>query len=506
MNVIMVLADQHHAEMMGCAGHPQAITPQLDRFAEESVRFSNAYCQNPICTPSRVSILSGQYPHNTGYYGLSGPSNAGLDNLFRHYKKHGYKTAGYGKMHLPTYPRNWVADDLDDFCDSYETRDGIIGQSDYLESKGLRHLEDSWHNKNHYGEKSISLDSMPSELPYEDTLEMWHLARAQQFMEASEGQPFFIQMCFQKPHHPLLPQKQFWDMYPEDIELPGTYQQDVSSRPPHFREMNKIYHEMDWDYAKSKDEDSIIGMRRAWRGTLACVTQIDDVFGRLLDYLDTKGLSENTIVIYGSDHGCYHGIHGIPEKAPGICSDAVCKVPYIWRVPGAQANGTVSDALVENLDMASTLPKLCDLPAMEAVDGVNLSPLLDQTSSSVRDEAVTENMRSKSIRWGKWRFVHYARENFDGEDIGELYDVENDPHETCNLYKDPSHQETVNECRRRIIDWLTRTTRPLTWQGSHYECEGDLLERGRPSYPIASDGTAPDGHSPSVHPPMANYV
>ena len=145
-NILMILADQHHAGLMGCAGHLQVKTPHLDRLASAGVRFSNAYTQNPICTPSRVSILSGQYCHNHGLYGLSGPVPGDLSNLFRHCKAAGYRTAGTGKLHLPIQPRNWIADDVDLFDDSYECPDGEIGKSaflDHLEAAGLRELEDS---------------------------------------------------------------------------------------------------------------------------------------------------------------------------------------------------------------------------------------------------------------------------------------------------------------------------------------------------------------------------
>jgi arylsulfatase A-like enzyme len=176
-NVLMVLADQHNASLLGGAGHPQVLTPHLDAFAATGVRLTQAYTQNTICMPSRVSVLSGQYCHNHGSYGLSGPANFGLGNFMRHFRRHGYRTAAYGKLHLPESPRNWLADDLDEFGDSYETVDGVFGKSAYLdelERVGLRELEDSWHNHSGaYGPRTIQMDAMPSKLPYEHTQEVW---------------------------------------------------------------------------------------------------------------------------------------------------------------------------------------------------------------------------------------------------------------------------------------------------------------------------------------------
>lgn len=501
-NVLMVLADQHNASQLGAAGHSQAITPNFDRFSEQGVRFTNAFTQNTICTPSRVSVLSGQYCHNHGYYGLSGPIKPGLSNLFRHFKSAGYRTAGYGKLHLPDAPRNWVADDVDFFGDTYESEDGVIGESkflSYLEERGLRSLEDSWHNAEEYGPGTISHDAMPSKLPYEHTQEMWCADRAMEFMQESGDTPFFIQVAFQKPHHPLLPNRKFWDMYPEDIELPPTTMMEPTGRPPHFRAGWDRFQDRKWDYGGENDTPQK-GARRAWRGTLACVTQIDDVFGRLLDYLDESGKADDTIVIYSSDHGGYHGIHGIEEKAPGICSDAVCRIPMIWRVPGVTPPNVVSDALVEAVDMAATLPSLCGIAPMECVDGKNLGELLaePESGSSPHACAVTENVYAKSIRWDRWRMVYYPDDMF-GETFGELYDMAADPEERTNLYTDPEFEHVVAHGMRRLTDWLVTTTRIVTTQPTLQTGDNDTGGRhihGSRSYPFASDGTAPDWVQP----------
>lgn len=511
-NILMILADQHHAGLLGCAGHPQVRTPHLDAFAAEGLRFTDAYCQNPICTPSRVSILSGQYCHNHGYYGLSGPANPGLDNLFRHFRSHGYRTAGVGKLHLPCSPRNWIADDVDLFADGYETADGVVGDSDFLRhltARGLRDLEDSWHNGANYGPGTISHDARPSELPYENTLEWWCADRAIDFMQADDDRPFCVQVAFQKPHHPLLPQQRFWDLYDQDLDLPPTIDQPPATRPPHFQRMWQAFHERRWDYeADFADTDgggTRAGMRRAWRGTLACISQIDDICGRLLRSLDEAGLADDTIVIYGGDHGAYHGIHGIEEKAPGICSDAVCRVPMIWRVPGVTEGGGHCSQLVENVDYVPTLTALCGLPEFNSADGENLSQLLAGGSDPVRETAVTENVSSKAVRWDRWRFVHYDRKLFDGDDVGELYDIVADPEEIHNLYTDADHAAIVHEGRRRLVEWMTRTTRIVTGQPT----VGDQPERGQAgsrSYPVSSDGRAPNTAQPGRHDYGINYL
>lgn len=491
LNILIVLADQHNADLMGCAGHGQVLTPNLDAFSASGTRFARAYCQNPICTPSRVSILSGQYCHNHGLYGLSGPAPSALPNFMSHFKAAGYRTAAFGKLHLPNNPRNWLTDDLERFGDTYETVDGEHLKSeffDYLGSLGLRELEDSHHNKWNYGYGSISLDAMPSLLPYEHTQEVWCVKQTIEFIDKSPEKPFCIEVAFQKPHHPLLPNERFWNLYPSDIELPATFFQGPEGRPPHFQSMWHQFRKIKWDYS-GDGEGFIDGARRSWRGTLACISQIDDVFGRLMCFLEERGLAENTIVIYSSDHGAYHGIHGIVEKAPGICSDAVCRVPLIWRVPGITQPGMICGELTESVDIFPTIASLCGLAPPDTADGKDITPILSGKKEQIHDLAVTENPWSKAIRWGKWRFVHYRREMFDGDDAGELYDIENDPDERCNLYNEPELSNTVFEGRRLLLDWLIGTTRIVT---SHPAVTSGAGMEGKRSYPVAADGKAPD--------------
>ncbi len=407
---------------------------------------------------------------------------------------------------MPNSPRNWIADDVDTFGDSYESPDGEIGKSDYLDeltSLGLRDLEDSWRNYNSPYGSSLPNDACPSKLPYEHTMERWAERKATEFIAEDTSKPFCIQIALQRPHHPLIPQQEFWDMYPEDLPLPPTIDQEPTGRPPHFQEMWKRFREMEWEQAQPGDtfHDSA---RRAWRGTLACVTQMDDVVGRLLAFLRERGLEDDTIVIYGSDHGAYHGMHGIQEKAPGICSDAVCRVPQIWRVPGLTPQGAVHDGLIENIDMAPTLAALCGVEGFETADGVDITPQLRGESVTGKNVAVTENPWSKAIRWGKWRYVHYPEALFDGADCDELYDIESDPDELNNLASDPAHQAVVLKARGKLLDWNAISRRLVNTQPG-VKLTGEVM--GKSTYPLSSDGFAPSAAQPRNRDmPQKNYL
>lgn len=481
-NVLFVLSDQHQAACAGYEGHPQALTPNMDRLAAAGVRFTRAYTQNPICTPSRVSILSGQYCHNHGYYGLSGPTPLALPDFLTHFRQHGYRTAGIGKMHLPNDPKVWPSDGMTLYADCYYkpagVEDGDSPYFQYLKKLGLADKEDSVGLPEFPGRQQH--EGRPSNLPYEHSVEGWCVKQAIDFIDAGGDQPFCMEVSLPRPHQCYTPDKMFWDMYDDDLALPPTIRNDASHRPPHFRNAVEGYRKSE-GLLEPKGFEHV--SRRVWRAYLACITQVDHALGQLIDHLETRGLAENTIIIYGSDHGAYSTTHGVPEKAPGICSEAVCRVPYIWHVPGHTKAGHVSDAFVENIDLAPTICNLCDLPPIDSVDGRNISHLLAGDTTPVRDMAVTEHPWSKAIRWDKWRFVHYQYAMFDGDDVGELYDLEADPDETRNLYHDPAYAHVVHEARRRLLEWLIGTTRIATmWPSPGWSREAGIR------YPTAGDG------------------
>ena len=133
----------------------------------------------------------------------------------------------------------------------------------------------------------------------------------------------------------------------------------------------------------------------------------------------------------------------------------------LWYVPEVTGKGLVSRQFVENIDITPTLLSLCGLPSLDTTDGHDITPLLKGDDKPLRDVAVTENVWSKALRWGPWRFVHYPKAMF-GSDVGELYNLEKDPDETTNLYHDPASQATVSECRKHLLEWLTMTTRFVT--------------------------------------------
>jgi len=484
-NVLHIISDQHQAACTGYEGHPQALTPNLDRLAAEGVWFRHAYAQNIICTPSRVSIFSGQYCHNHGYYGLSGPTPRSLPSFLQHFSNHGYRTAAIGKLHVPDDPVDWLLEHVHwwrDYNREPARGAGSRGRHGayfrYLDALGLRDREDYTHLPE-CPQAGKTLEGRPSLLPYEHSVEGWCVQEAVRFLDDCGDRPFCLHVSLPRPHQTCTPDQRFWDLYPDDIEPPPTLRADPSGRPPHFRAAVEGFRKQE---GFQEPKGFLPLARRIWRSYLACITQVDHAVGELLAYLERTGTAERTIVIYNTDHGGYSGTHGVEEKAPGISSEAVCRTPMVWRAPGVTHNGAACRQLVESVDIAPTITALCGLPPMPSVDGKDITPLLRGEDRPVREAAVTEAPWSRSLRWKSWRFVHYQRAMFGGEDVGELYDIEKDPDEQRNLYHDPDHQSVVQECRRRLLEWLIATSHAVTVHPVHPDGIQGLVEEGQCNY------------------------
>ena len=260
-NVLFMMSDQHNAKIMGHQNHACVRTPSLDRLASEGVRFDRCIAQNPICTPSRVSFLSGQYCHNHGYYALSGPTPARLPSVFGAFRSAGYKTAAIGKIHCP---KGWVESDVDVFEDVIGTSyggDRIYEQ--YLEKRQLFHvyeLEKKLRQSStdpDIGDRLAGdpsgyrriCDARPSIIPYEESAEGYAVRSAIEFMARSsaEARPFFAFVSFPKPHHIYAPAMRFWELYNEsEIPLPPNASYDMSAKAPSLKIEAEYWREAVW--------------------------------------------------------------------------------------------------------------------------------------------------------------------------------------------------------------------------------------------------------------------
>lgn len=461
-NIVFILSDQHNAKVLGHKNHPDVKTPNLDKLAEEGVRFDNAITQNPICTPSRTCFLSGQYAHNHGIYNLCGPQPKNLPNMLGYFRKAGYQTAAIGKIHCPEY---WVEDQSDIFI---ETNPGcsIGGSKEYMSHLAERGLQEEF--KLSEGRKGIfgqAMDGYQSPLPYRDAPEGFIVTQAKKFMDdvRESGKPFIAHLSFPRPHQTYAPAEEFWNLYDENtLTMPPNWKYDNQQKAPNLKRTLKgqIERAEEWTITEPRTYDD--GCRRKMRGYLGSVSMVDHAVGEIMAYLQELGIADNTIIVYSSDHGDYACEHGLIEKAPGICSDAITRIPYIWKVPGTAKAGHVAEELVETVDVFPTLCSLTGLDLPETADGKDITPLLKGEGQALRQVGVTEFAWSKSLRKGPWRFVYYPKEMFEAEypeGFGELYNLDQDPWEMDNLYFKAEYQEKVVELRRDLMDWLVTTTR-----------------------------------------------
>jgi len=466
-NILFILSDQHNAKVLGCKGHPDVKTPHLDRMAAEGVRFDNAITQNPICTPSRVCYLSGQYAHNHGYYGLSGPRPNGLPSILGHFRRAGYRTAAMGKIHCPEY---WIEDDSDvyhEVCEgcsvggvspAYAAFNREIGHDDGQEHYGLPEFGRDRGRQ--------SMEGRPGPRPFEHTMEGWLAKTAVEFMQSSAAakKPFICHVSLPRPHQTTSPAPEFWNLYDESkLHLPPNADYDMKGQAPHLRAQAEGWRKWQWQLFEPKTFEA--GRLRKLHGYLGAVSQVDHAVGQILEFLRTSGLGENTLVVYSSDHGDYACEHGLMEKAPGICHDAITRIPATAWWPGHVKAGYVANEIVETVDWSNTFCALAGVEPMETSDGRDISRLLTGEHAEVHRVGVTEFAWSKSLRKGKYRLVYYPREMFPKEypdGFGELYDMDADPWEMQNRFFDPAMADVVRELMADLTEWLVTTTRPAT--------------------------------------------
>lgn len=469
-NILFLFSDQHNARVMGCAGHPDVKTPRLDALAASGTMFDHACAQSPICTPSRMCFLSGQYCLNHGYYGLMGPMPAALPSLFSVARAQGYRTGAFGKIHTP---RRWLGQEADvmaDFAGRELARGEAEGENPYeahLAARGLLGERDDhgipeWLAR-HGKQAGSGLDARPTRLGFADTADGWAAGQAADFVRASAGrdEPFCAWVSLPRPHATYLPAQEFWDLYDErSFTLPPNADDPMTGRSPAARQVQAAFRRTtEWALDGSADWELV--RRRVLRGYYGCVSQVDAGLGLVLDALEASGQRENTLVVYASDHGDFAGEHGMIEKAPGIGFGCITHIPFIWSWPGHLPAGARRSSLVESVDFLPTVCALTGLSAPEAVDGRDLSPVLAD-DTAVREVAVTEHPWSKTIRDARHKLTLFPPEVHGGQAHGELFDLIDDPWELNNLYDDPAQAAAREKLTLALVHWLATKRRPVT--------------------------------------------
>jgi uncharacterized sulfatase len=449
-NILLIAVDDL-GSVLHSAGDRLASTPNLDRLAATGVRFDRAYCQIPLCNPTRASLLTGLRPDATGVYDLarhfrtSVPEVVTLPQLF---KNHGWFSARVGKLFHYDVPNGIGTDGLDD-APSWNV---------VVNPRG-RDVTDAAHIVNPTPQKPVSaaLSWLRAEGTDEEQTDGLIATAAIRLLEQSRGKPFFLGVGFFRPHTPFVAPKKYFDLYPlGKIQLPAAPPDDRADIPPAaFAHNNATPH-------YGLDESTL---RTALQAYYASVSFVDAQVGRLLDALDRLDLARDTIVVLWSDHGYHLGEHlGVWQKRTLFEESA--RAPLLIRDPTARGNGSACARIVEFVDLFPTLAERCGLPRPAGLTGRSLQPLLADPAAPWDGRAITQILRppdarfpqpvmGRSIRTEHWRFTEWN----EGRDGAELYDHAADPHEFRNLAADPAHAATRRDLRDRLAP-LARGTPP----------------------------------------------
>lgn len=451
MNVLFIISDDLRAEL-NCYGATPVKTPNLDRLATKGVRFERAYCQYPLCGPSRTSMLTGRHPTTTRvqgnrtWFGTEHPDWVSLPKYFR---QNGYTTLRSGKIF------HEGLDDTDAWDEGGEARyfgdaAPAAKQEKPVAAQPSTAAEDEAHVRNMIAQdrsrasKSDRWEATPDDEapPQADTVKTDKALELLRKAKTSD-KPFFLAFGLSKPHSPFIAPKRFFDLY-NAADMPLTV--DFAPRPTvpegfpagSIRPNNAdLFIARD---ASPKEAKEMI------RGYLACISYMDWNAGRVLDELAQLGLADNTIVVFWGDNGYQLGEKGKWSKAGSLWEQGA-RIPLMIYDPRAKGNGKPSPRIVQSVDIYPTLVDLCGLPAVQGLEGLSLRPLLNEPQAKWKHPAYTiwnERARGVSgvvIRTERWRYAEFF-----GRGAGAmLVDPLNDPHELKNLVNDPQHAAVVKE-------------------------------------------------------------
>lgn len=430
-NVLFLICDDLNCDI-GTYGHPLVQTPNIDRLAARGVQFDHAYCQYPLCGPSRASFMTGLYPDqslvrkNAVYIREHVPNVVTLSQAFR---GAGYFATRIGKIYHYNVPKHIGTGGHDDpYSWNYTINPRGRDKDDEGQIFSLRP-----------GAFGGTLSWLAAEGEDEEQTDGIAAAEAVGQLEkyAKNETPFFLAVGLYRPHTPYVAPKKYFDMYDVDSirvpTIPAGYHDTLPK--PAVTSINRRKEERNLDQALA---------RQAIQAYYASISFADAQVGRILDALAANGLADNTIVVFTSDHGYHMGEHGHWQKT--TLFENAARVPFIMAGPGVTGHGKAKGP-VEMVDFYPTLTALAGIQPPASISGVNLGPMLQDPSQSVREEAFTQYGNGYSIRNERYRYTQWGK---DGELGSELYDHTTDPNEMNNLSSDRAYAELASELAARI--------------------------------------------------------
>ena len=435
-NILLIMSDEHAPTYSGPYGHPLVQTPHMDRLAAEGVTFDNAYCNSPLCLPSRMSFMTGRYIHRIRSWDNASPLASDTVTWAHLLRASGYDAVLCGKQHFcgPDQLHGFRAQLARDLHAEIWTVDGIPrGTPDW--SKGTPPAERSWDGLSRAG------PGITEEIEVDDLVE----ERALDYLRdpARKEGPWALNVSFIAPHFPLIVPERFYDLYPLDrIDMPEIPSSHLENQHPVYKRMRSMFGIVDFP------EELI---RRGRAGYYGLITYLDEKIGRLLDTLEATGQRENTVVVYISDHGDMNGEHGMWRKSNFYEASSRVPMQVVW--PGRLPPGRRVGSVVSLVDLVATLVDIAGAPKVVPLDGDSLLPLMKGEDEDWKDEAFSEylahGVRSPMamLRRGPYKF------NYSLGDRPELYNLIEDPKELVDLAGNPGHQHIVAELQERLLSF-----------------------------------------------------
>ena len=494
-NVLFIMSDDHAAHAISAYGGRLAKiapTPNLDRLAKEGALFENAFCTNSICSPSRACVLTGQYNHVNGAVDLSGRVMPGKQMLAIEMGKAGYQTAMIGKWHLKVEPR-----DFDYYC-------VLPGQGKYHGPSFRVRGDKPW------GKNLIEFPDKHSTDAITDLTLDWLKNR-------KKDKPFFLMHHYKAPHD-YFENAERYESYLADVKIPepdtlwkrhphfgslatrgnndeltphvGTSIGNRNPRRSYLRDLPERFPKEfpeNYDPANYTDEQNTRLAYNAYlKKFLRCVKGIDDNLGRLFKHLEETGQMENTLIIYTGDQGFMLGEHDYQDKR--WMYEESMRMPFLVRYPKTVQAGQRFDTIIENVDYAPTMLDFAGATIPKTVQGRSFKSLLETGKEADgwkkaayyrywMHMAHHDNPAHLGMRTKRYKLIYFYGCNYQGgyqTPAGwELYDMENDPHETKNLYHDPKHANLATSLK----SWLAKVRKRVGDDGSHYpKCEKIVQE------------------------------
>jgi arylsulfatase A-like enzyme len=443
-NILYIMADDHASHAISAYGSAINHTPNIDRIGAGGIRLTNCFCTNSICTPSRAAILTGQYSHRNGVYTLNDQLDPKRNHVAKELQRAGYQTAMIGKWHLVTEPTGF------DYWNILPGQ-GVYYDPTFITAEGRKQYQ-----------------GYCTDLIADFTLD-WLKRR-------DPGKPFFA-MCHHKaPHRPWQPAPKYQDFLKDQtVREPDNLYDHYEGRARSVAAVAmRVGENMNRTDVKQDIPPDLKGdALRRWayqlyiKDYLRCIQSVDDNVGRLLDYLDSERLAENTIVIYTSDQGFYLGDHGWFDKR--LMYEEALRMPFLMRYPAGIRPGAVNRDMVLNIDFAPMFLDYAGVRAPAEMQGRSFRANLGGHTPRdwrkamyyrywMHNDADHHVPGHYGIRTDRWKLIYFYNKALgmkgarapDAEPEWELYDLRNDPREMKNLYRDPKYSKVVRDLKAQL--------------------------------------------------------